>query len=151
MATDRVPPSAYDEDARTLLYDRTWENPHGNGGFRMTVCDANRGVIRSFGKGTMDGARAIVAHFNEALGLLGGDTKFTGLVDLRQLSGSPLRAQFVLGKWLVTHKALFERVGIYGGKPLEARMARAIIRMARMKQHVLVTPHEADALDFLGW
>lgn len=133
------------------LVDVKWTNPKGDGGFTIVITAAYEGVIRTHGKGTMDGSRAVIAAMNDALERIGTDHQLTGLVDLGELSGSPMRAQFMLGKWLLGHRKIFGQVVIFGGKAWERKLAKAIIAIARLGQNVTFLETEDEALAKLGW
>jgi len=131
--------------------ERTWSNPKTDGGFHIGVDAQKRGIMRSHGQGTLEGAHAAIAALEAIFEALGGPLGFTGLVDLRQLKGSPMRAQFVLGRWLHQRRNAFDRVAVYGGRPFEMKMARAVARIAGMKGSVGFFNEEDEARRFVGW
>ena len=129
-----------------LLFDRQWSEPSGN--FTMTVDQSHFGVTRMFGKGTMAGTRAFVEMLDESVTVVGEDVYVRALVDLRELTGSPLRSQILLGKWLLKNKHRFHRIAVFGGDPWEMKLARAIATLARFK-NIGFYGDETPALSYL--
>lgn len=137
-------------EATGFLFERDWTNPNTGGTLRCTIDPDFKVRLVATGKGTMEGAHAFVRILNEAIEELGRDYRVEAKVDLRQLYSSPVRAQFVLGKWLFANKALIDNVAIFGGKPWEMRLARVVMKIARMKR-VGFFDTEAQAIAYLGW
>ncbi len=136
-----------DHDARWSIV-REWREP---GQFiRITVDDQHRGCVYLEGRGSMPGARALVDLMERVRDEIGHEHKIAALVDLRELSGSPIRAQFVIGKWLFSRKQQVERIAVFGGKPIEMKLAKAIMKIARMR-NASFFDHLAPSLRFLGW
>lgn len=127
---------------------RTWEEPGQS--LAMAVDGALRVAVPLRGRGSMAGAQALVEVMEDIRDALGHDKVFTAVVDLRELDGSPLRAQFLLGKWLFRRKAQLERVAVFGGRPFEMRLARAVMKIAMMRNAGFFnTLHEA--IGWMGW
>lgn len=101
------------------------------------------------GKGTMQGVERLLAALEEMELLLAPHEKVTALIDLTSLNGAPLRAQLRLGKWLFARRERAARIAIFGGKPVEIAVARAVMKIAHMK-HVGFYAHEHEAREFLG-
>ncbi len=134
-----------------LLFDRRWNHPAGLGGFDLYVDSAHRALMVTEGKGTMAGARASIATLEEGLATLGQSPPFTGIVDVRDVTGSPLRAQVTLGRWLLRHRHVFGRIAVLGAAPWEARLGHAIAHIARMQAKVSFVATERQGRRFLGW
>ena len=66
------------------------------------------------------------------------------------MHSTPLRAQFVVGKWLFTRKKQLAQVAVFGGKPIEMKIARAVMTIARMKNAAFYDTRE-QAMAWLGW
>ena len=132
-----------------LLVDRTWTEPGQS--IHLTLDADHRGVIVFNGKGTMAGAQALIDLIDGLRAELGHDLVISALVDMRRLEGAPLRAQFLLGKWLLTRKKQISKVAIFGGKPIEMGIARAVMTISGMGQKAHFGNHLADAVRFLGW
>ncbi len=71
------------------------------------------------------------------------------MLDLRKLDGVPLRAQFLLGKWLLGNKHLFYRIAVFGGKAWEMNFARAVAKVAGFK-NIGFYDDEASSLRYLN-
>ena len=132
----------------TYLFEREWERGSARVVFR--VDDVHRSFCYFSGKGTMDGARAFLRFVNEAIEEFGDEYLTTSLVDLSQLHGAPIRSQFLLGKWLFKNKRYIAKIAVFGGKPYEMAIARAVMKIARMKQ-VDFFKRGPDARAFLGF
>ncbi len=143
MSNEQTAPEAADE----ILFQREWR---GQGHITFTLDARYRSRTRMVGKGSMEGVRAYVAMLDEAVATFGRERTTTSLVDLTELRDPPLRAQLVLGKWLFTHRKQVERVAIFGGRPIEMKVAQAVVTMARLGG-VGFFQDEASALGFLGW
>lgn len=101
------------------------------------------------GKGTMAGVERLLAAMEEMEQCLRPGEKVNALIDLKALDGAPLRAQLRLGKWLLARRERAARIAIFGGKPVEIAVARAVMKIARM-HHVCFSAHESEARAFLG-
>lgn len=145
MGTDDTTPSD-PEDRWPLI--REWREPGQY--IRVTVDDQHRGCVSLEGRGSMPGARALVDLMERVRDEIGHEHKIAALVDLRKLTGSPLRAQFVIGKWLFSRKHQVSGIAVFGGKPIEMKLAKAIMKIARMR-NASFFDHLAPALNFLGW
>jgi len=137
-----------DLDDPRWITTRTWSEPGQV--LHIAVDEVLRAVVYLSGKGSMGGARALIDVMEKIRDHLGHDKVFTAVVDLRELDGSPLRAQFLLGKWLFQRKAQLERVAIFGGKPFEMRLARAVMKIARMKNAGFFDTGD-EAIRWMGW
>ncbi len=137
-----------DEPGPAPLLDRTFNSQRG--GFHLRVMDDGRIYLRGFGKGSVESAQAGVAYMEEVFYTAPHQT-FEALGDLRGLSGSPIRVQFILGKWLRRRRERFARGAIYGASPWERRLAIAALVIARMTDVVRFTKTETEARAFLGW
>ena len=65
------------------------------------------------------------------------------------IEGVPLRAQFLLGKWLLNNKQHFLRIAVFGGKPWEMNMGRAVAKIARF-QNIGFFADEPASLAYLN-
>jgi len=135
--------------ARGWLVERTWRET--NQVIHITVDATYRTVVVFDGKGSMDGARALIQLVDEVRDTLGHHVLIEALVDMRRLDGAPLRAQFLIGKWLLSRKKQIEKVAVFGGKPFEMGLARAIMTIAGMGSKASFGNHLKDAMAFLGW
>ncbi len=133
------------------VFEKRWNQAQGLGGFDLVVDADHRGVMVTEGKGTMAGARASLEVLDEALAALGHEPPFSGIVDMRDVTGSPLRASLLLGGWLHKHRHVFGKIAVFGAKPWEMRIARTVAKIARMAKQVGFSNTEAEARRFLGW
>lgn len=133
----------------TLIFDETYRDAIS--WFRLTVDGEYRGIVRAHGKGNMDGSRALLGMMDRVIAGSGASGKqFTGLIDMREVHSSPLRAQFLIGKWLFRQKKNFSRAAVFGARPWEAKIARAVLKIARF-HNVGFFDEEASAREYLGW
>lgn len=132
-----------------IVLDRSWKEPLQT--ITMTLDDQNRGVVVITGKGSIAGSHALIKLIDDARDELGHQVVISSLVDLRRLDGAPLRAQFILGKWLLARRKQIHKVAIFGGKPFEMGLARAVMTIAGMGSKAWFGNHLKDALAFLGW
>ena len=131
------------------LAQRHWHEPSQV--IDITVDAAHRTVVVFDGKGSMAGAKALVDLIESIRDELGPHSLISALVDMRKLDGAPLRAQFTIGKWLLTRKKQMDKVAVFGGKPFEMGIARAVMTIAGMGAKAHFGNHLTDALRFLGW
>jgi len=131
------------------LAERTWNEP--NQRIDITVDAEYRMAVLFTGKGSMAGAKALIDLIESLRTEFGHHVMISALVDMRRLDGAPLRAQVVLGRWLMMSKKQIAKVAIFGGKPFEMGVARAIMTIAGMGQKASFGNHLDDALRFLGW
>jgi hypothetical protein len=121
----------------------------GGGGFTLTVDSGHAARVAFWGKGSMEGARAFVDALDAMKRTRAGQPQMDAAVDLAKLSGSPIRSQLLIGKWLLTNASLFSRIAVFEGKPLEMNLARAIMKIARMDR-VGFFHSRAEAESFLA-
>lgn len=131
------------------LAQRVWNEPGQR--IDITVDDAYRVAVVFDGKGSMPGARALVDLLEDVRAELGPSVVISGLVDMRKLDGAPLRAQFTIGKWLLSRRKQVSKIAVFGGKPFEMGVARAVMTIAGMGQQAWFGNHLKDAVHFLGW
>ena len=103
---------------------------------RIAIDQGNRVFVHFNGRGSVDGARSVTEMMDQVRDELGHDVVFEALVDMRDLDGAPLRAQFVIGKWLLGRKKQIAKVAIFGGKPFEMKVAAAVLRQGRRARSV---------------
>ena len=131
------------------LAERHWSEDGQR--IHITVDDAHRVVVVFDGKGSMPGAKALIDLIESIRTQLGEQILIAALVDMRRLDGAPLRAQFVLGKWLLGRKKQIDKVVLFGGKPFEMSIGKAVMTLAGMGQKAWFGNHLSEALSFLGW
>jgi len=129
--------------------ERHWHEPGQR--IDVTVDHDKRTVVVFDGKGSMPGAKALVDLVESIRAELGQEIVISALVDMRKLDGAPLRAQFLIGKWLLSRKRQIDRVAVFGGKPFEMGIARAVMTIAGMGQKAFFGNHRHEAMAFLGW
>ncbi|MFO0751313.1 MAG: STAS/SEC14 domain-containing protein [Myxococcota bacterium] len=137
------------EPTRTWRAERHWHEPGQD--IDITVDHDHRVVVVFRGRGSLDGARALIELVDSVRDELGHTTVISTLVDMRLLDGAPLRAQFIIGKWLLARRKQVDRVAVFGGKPFEMGLARAVMTIAGMGAKASFGNHLADAMRFLGW
>jgi hypothetical protein len=115
----------------SALFETEFRNDSA-AGFSMILREDRCLESAFFGNGHLDITHAFVDALEKALAVA-GPAPVPGIVDLKELQKSPLRAQFVLGKWLLKNKARFTKLALCGAKPWEAKLAKMIMKIAGMK------------------
>lgn len=133
-----------------ILFQRHWVSPEQDMVIDFRVDEAMRSFATFKGRGSMESVRAFLAMCDEAIVEFGPDYRTRALIDLSALRKSPLRSQFVLGKWLLKNRRYTERIAVFGGARLEMTIARAGIRIARLKAAGFFS-QETAARSFLGF
>ena len=111
-------------------YTNRYDDP-GVGSFTVVVDSDEVFYVTIRGKGTVKGTRALVAMFDEVATLREGDETLDVFMDLTALSKTPLRAQAILGKWLLKNHGLVRRIAMVGAKAWERKLAQAVLKVAR--------------------
>lgn len=111
--------------------------------------EATRAKVTVSGSGTMEGAHALVAFLDKAVAKATAD-KTSAMVFLAAVESTPIRAQFLLGKWLVGNKQRVGQVSVVGAKTWERKLATAVAAIANFK-HIAFHETEAAGNVFLGW
>lgn len=106
-------------------------------------------VVRFDGKGSMAGTKAFIASLNEGQAQLGDANDVRTIIDLSNLRGVPVRAQLLLGKWLLANKQYFHCIAVFGGKPWEMNFARTVAKIARFR-NIGFYPDEEHSLSYLN-
>ena len=119
-----------------------FERRYDDGNSQFTLTYDTRVEMCFWGKGTMAGAHALLKFLDEVSLLVEPGCPADTVADLSSLSGSPLRAQFLLGRWLLTHREQVRRVAIVGARPWERRLATAVMKIARFKMARFFVSHE---------
>jgi hypothetical protein len=114
------------------LFETEYVRSESGAGFSMCLHDDRRLESEFFGIGHMDITYAFIEALEKVLKVAGPEP-LSGIVILHRLEKAPLRSQFVLGKWLLNHKQHIARLALCGAKPWEAKIAKFIMKMARMK------------------
>lgn len=116
-----------------IRYSNRYDDP-GVGWFTV-VLDADRILHTTVhGKGSVKGTRAIVRMFDEVAELRAPGETVDAFMDLTGLSKTPLRAQAILGKWLLAHHKDIDRVALVGARPWERKVAQAVLKLARFRR-----------------
>ncbi|MBL4633002.1 MAG: STAS/SEC14 domain-containing protein [Kofleriaceae bacterium] len=135
------------QEFENLLFEKTWEGEGSR--FRMSIDVNHYAVVRFHGKGSMAGTKAFVATLDEGHARLGDPNDVRAMLDLSCLHGVPLRAQLLLGKWLLANKEHFHCIAVFGGKTWEMNFARAVAKIARFK-NIGFYDDEAPSLTYLN-
>ena len=108
-----------------------------------------RAVLTATGHGTMEGAHAMVRFLDMALAAPGQGTS-SALMRIGGVESTPIRAQFLLGKWLLKNKSRVGLVSVVGAKAWERKLATAVCAIASFKS---LTFHqtESEGRAWLGW
>ena len=110
------------------------ESNVGGADLRMILTDRWECVLGMVGKGSVEGARNFVARISEMHEAHPDADPTIVAVDLSELHSSPVRAQIIIGRWLLQNRHLVGRIGVFEGAPLEMKLARALMKMARMRE-----------------
>jgi len=131
------------QPAEPFHYSNRHDDP--GAGWATVVLDAQRILFTKVqGKGSVKGTRAVIAMWDEAEELRQGGEQVDGFLDLEGLTKTPLRAQAILAKWLILHLSQIGRVAIFGARPWERKIARAVMKIARFNRaDFFVTREEA--------
>lgn len=131
-----------------ILFERQWRATGIS--IRFHVDKDMRSFAVFEGKGSMESARQFLKMCDDAIVHFGAAYETRSLIDLRSLRGAPLRSQFLLGKWLLKNKRYIAKIAVFGGNKWEMTLARAVMKIARMK-HVGFFNDESAARSFLGF
>lgn len=85
------------------------------------------------GTGNTEGTAAFLHMLSEMYAKLPAAHAADTIIVCDNYRGTPLRAQFQIGSWLVRHKSQTGKVAIVGAQPWEARIGKAVMKIARMK------------------
>ena len=102
--------------------------------FTASAKDPYRVVVYFHGKGTVEGTRAFLRIMDEAITEFPDELPKSALLDLSDLAHTPIRGQAMMGKWLLNNKHLIARVALIGAKRWERTVAKAVMKIARMKR-----------------
>lgn len=86
------------------------------------------------GVGTVDSFRRLIDALEEVHTSYPDSPKIRAGVDLTGGENAPLRAQMMLGKWLLSRRGRVGRLAVFGGPPLPMKIARAVCSIAGMKE-----------------
>lgn len=105
-------------------------------------------LVVAAGHGSMDGTRAMVAQVDALRALVPG-LVLQVLLDITQLSGTPLRAQLTLGSWLLRSKAHFSRIAVVATSNVEVTLARLVFKTAGLGASASVVATREQAINIL--
>jgi hypothetical protein len=134
---------------RTIISQRTWVS--GDRRVEVDLDSDYRMCVVFHGQGSVEGAHAICRLVDEIRDEQGHDKVISALVDMRRIHSAPLRAQAIIGRWLLSRKQQIQRIAVFGGGRLEMAVARAVMTIAGMGQKAHFGGDLAGALAFLGF
>lgn len=130
-----------------MLFEHTHEGEKSS--FVAEMGDDRLLTVAFSGTGEMSTTRAFVETMDKLVATHGSGGPIRFAMDLREFEKSPLRAQVMLGRWLMSNKTAFSKIAVFGGKPAEIKMATGIGKIAGFDAlGAFATKVEADA--FLG-
>ena len=119
-------------------YEKRFDDP-GYGWFTIVLDADNILHMTIYGRGTVHGTQALVRMLEEVVALREPGERVDAFINLTDLSKTPLRSQLILGKWFVTRRHLVDRVAIFGAKPWETKLAKAVMKIARFERAAFFT------------
>ncbi len=122
-------PAGVDDDR--LVLDRSYDD--GTASFRFRADADAMARLDVAGRGSMESSRALIEALDEFLVLAPDMGPTDLLVDLREATGGPVRAQFLFGKWVMRHKRALRRAAIVGANALERRVTVGVTTIGRIK------------------
>lgn len=134
---------------RTLISTRQWVD--GDSRLEIDLDEDWRMKVLFFGKGSVEGAHALCRLIDEIRDEQGHDRVISALVDMRRIRSAPLRAQAIIGRWLLSRRSQIARVAVFGGGKLEMAIARAVMTIAGMGQKAFFGATVDEALRFLDF
>jgi hypothetical protein len=103
------------------------------------------------GRGSIAGMQALCALVDAIRDEVGHDRRIEAIVDMRRAGPAPLRAQAIIGRWLLGRKDQITRIAVFGGGRVEMALARAVMTIAGMGQRAFFGARLEEALAFLGF
>lgn len=85
------------------------------------------------GVGTVETFRILIDALEELHQTYLDSPKIRAGVDLTGGENAPLRAQIMLGKWLLSRRDRVGRLAVFGGPPIPMKIARAVCALAGMR------------------
>jgi|GEM_PF-2240833 len=117
--------------AEEYLADERYQDAAGR--FRFVILqDSLVALARFRGKGSVPGTREFARMLEDASNRLPPGSKVKAIADLTELSKTPMRAQFILGKWLFANRSKCGRIAIVGAAAWERKLATAVFKIARL-------------------
>lgn len=134
---------------RNIVARRLWVD--GDRRVEVDIDDAWRMLVVFHGQGSVEGAHAICRLIDEIRDELGHDKVISALVDMRRIYSAPLRAQAIIGRWLLSRKQQIAKIAVFGGGRLEMAVAKAVMTIAGMGQKATFGARVDEAIGFLGF
>lgn len=103
------------------------------------------------GRGSVGGAQALCELIDAVRDEVGHGRTIHALVDMRRAGPAPLRAQLIVGRWLLGRKKQIARIAVFGGGKAEMALARAVVTLAGMGGQAFFGASLVEALAFLGF
>ncbi len=103
------------------------------------------------GRGSVAGAQALCDLVDAIRDEVGHARLIEALVDMRKAGPAPLRAQAIVGRWLLGRKQQITRIAVFGGGRVEMALARAVMTIAGMGTRGFFGSHLKEALAFLDF
>jgi hypothetical protein len=147
-----VPPPSFDP-SRAWVARRAWSGVVDGVPSRIDFDLDASGRLRVVfdGRGSLAGAEALCALVDAIRDEVGHSRPIEALVDMRKAGPAPLRAQVIVGRWLLGRKGQITRIAVFGGGKVEMALARAVMTIAGMGQRAFFGARLAEALAFLGF
>ncbi len=132
------------------LYRFDLSYPDLEGRFRLALAqDSSLVTISMAGRGSGAGLEAFLDGLDACRALLHPGERVTVLADLVALEEAPLRTQIALGRWMLTHRDLLDRVAIAAHAGWTLQIARAVFLLAGVDSVAFVDT-VAEARVWLG-
>lgn len=128
-------------------FERTHQSERGSYEIILTEQWDLRMTLR--GVGTVDSFRHLIDTLEEIYQTYPNTPKIRAGVDLTGGENAPLRAQMMLGKWLLSRRHRVGKLAVFGGPPLPMKIARAVCSIAGMKEAAFFRTCE-DGLRYLN-
>ena len=102
------------------------------------------------GRGSSNGVVAFIDILTKMHEHIPNEENADALLNCLEYGRTPLLSQLQIGKWLLRNKKKTGRISIVGAKALEVKIAKAIMRIARIDR-IAFFKNTADAYAWLGW
>jgi len=103
----------------------------GDSAYTVEVRSDWRAMLVLRGAGTIGRVYEIIDVLDRGDAATGDCPPMLGAVDLSGVRSAPVRAQFILGRWLLGRRNKFARIAVFEGRPFAMMLGRTAMKIAR--------------------
>jgi len=96
-----------------------------------------------FGPGSIPAVVALIRAWEHVFATLPATQPVTILADMTEAAHASLRVQYMIGRWLLDHKARLHKIAVHGAGALQVAIVSSVMAVARIHRIKFFTGKDA--------